>query len=247
MNGRVRVVNIDVSVTTEDEVVSRVFVWAGQRESRYICFATVHMVMEAGEDKELSEAVRRADICAPDGMPLVWNLRFHGMSSAKRVYGPDVMTRVLREAAGKGVKVGLYGGTPRRLEDLCRWAQTSFHGIDITYAFSPPFRELSEEEEAEVVKNVRSSGCEVLFVGIGCPKQERFMARHKGKLMIPMLGVGAAFDFLSGAKRQAPRWMMNCGLEWLFRLISEPRRLARRYLVYNSRFIWEMLKQAVRQ
>jgi N-acetylglucosaminyldiphosphoundecaprenol N-acetyl-beta-D-mannosaminyltransferase len=211
--------------------------WAKLGESRYICVATVHTVMEARDSAEFSEVINTADLVTPDGMPLVWMLRLKGRRGQERVYGPTLMLHVLEAAAREKFSVGFHGGQPEVLDALIKRMQARFPGLDVSYAASPPFRELSAQENTQAVEAVRLAGARVLFVGLGCPKQERWMAAQRGRIPAVMIGVGAAFDFHAGAKRQAPRWMQNIGLEWFFRLVSEPRRLWRRYLYHNPRFI----------
>lgn len=147
------------------------------------------------------------------------------------------MLHVLEAAAREKIPVGFYGGTPEVIELLVEQMQSRFAGLNVAFAVSPPFREMSRQEDLEVVEQINSSGARILFVGLGCPKQEIWMAEHKGKVNAVMLGVGAAFDFHAGVKRQAPAWMQRAGLEWLFRLFTEPRRLWKRYLYHNPRFL----------
>jgi N-acetylglucosaminyldiphosphoundecaprenol N-acetyl-beta-D-mannosaminyltransferase len=194
------------------------------------------MVMEAYDDPGFRRVVNAADLVTPDGMPLVWGLRLLGMHGQDRVYGPELTLRVLAATEAAGVPVGFYGSAPEVLTRLLERVRRVYPRLEIAYAESPPFRSLSPKEDAEVVRKVNESGTRVLFVGLGCPKQERWMAAHRGRVRAVMLGVGAAFDFLAGTKPQAPRWMQNMGLEWLFRLLTEPRRLWRRYLIHNPRF-----------
>ena len=183
------------------------------------------------------EVVNRADLVTPDGMPLVWMMRLKGLHNQQRVYGPTLMLHVLEAAAREKIPVGFYGGTPEVIELLVEQMQSRFAGLNVAFAVSPPFREMSRQEDLEVVEQINSSGARILFVGLGCPKQEIWMAEHKGKVNAVMLGVGAAFDFHAGVKRQAPAWMQRAGLEWLFRLFTEPRRLWKRYLYHNPRFL----------
>ncbi len=216
---------------------------ARKRESYYVCVANVHMVMEAYDDAEFRQIVNAADLVTPDGMPLVWVMRLQGLRQQERVYGPALTQFVLEAANREGIPVGFYGSTPQTLEKLKRNVQQRYPSLKIAYLYAPPFRPLTPEEDEEVVRAINDSGTRILFVGLGCPKQERWMAAHKGRVQAVMLGVGAAFDFLAGVKPQAPRWMQRAGLEWLFRLASEPRRLWRRYLLNNPRFVLLVLLQ----
>jgi N-acetylglucosaminyldiphosphoundecaprenol N-acetyl-beta-D-mannosaminyltransferase len=199
--------------------------------------ATVHSVMEAWDDPGFRQVLNAADLVTPDGMPLVWMLRRLGYPDQQRVYGPDLTLHVCEAAAREGVPVGFYGGLPEALEAMVSKLRRLFPGLVVAYAWSPPFRPLTPEEDAQVVREIVESGARVLFVGLGCPKQERWMGEHRGRVPAVMLGVGAAFDFHGGRVRQAPRWMQERGLEWLFRLAMEPRRLWRRYLKHNPRFV----------
>jgi N-acetylglucosaminyldiphosphoundecaprenol N-acetyl-beta-D-mannosaminyltransferase len=192
--------------------------------------------MEAYDSAEFREIMNSADLVTPDGMPLVWALRLLGARHATRVYGPDLMLHILEAAAREGLPVGFYGADPRTLGMLTENVRRRVPALRIAYAFSPPFCPLEREEDESIVREIEASGARILFVGLSTPKQERWMAAHRGRVDAVMLGVGAGFDFLAGTKPQAPRWMMRAGLEWLFRLLTEPRRLWRRYLRHNPRF-----------
>jgi N-acetylglucosaminyldiphosphoundecaprenol N-acetyl-beta-D-mannosaminyltransferase len=232
-----RILGMRVDPTSYEEATEKVLAWAAAGESRYVCVANVHMVMEAHDDPSFRALVNAADLVTPDGMPLVWMLRKLGYPHQERVYGPELTSRVCAEAARRGVPVGFYGGHPEALEALVRNLSARFPGLRVVYAYSPPFRPLTPEEDERVTEEINASGARILFVGLGCPKQEWWMAEHKGRVRAVMLGVGAAFDFHAGRVRQAPVWMQRAGLEWLFRLVQEPRRLWRRYLKYNPRFL----------
>ena len=229
---RVRVDALDNQMT-----VSIVMNLSRQNESRYVCFANVHMLMEAWDSNDFRSVVNAADLVAPDGMPLVWLMRLKGVRRQERVYGPALMLNVLESAAREGIPVGFLGGRPEVLEFLVERMRRCYEGLNVAFALSPPFTEASREEEQELVERINRSGAGILFVGLGCPKQEIWMARHRGRVNAVMLGVGAAFDFHAGVKPQAAAWMQRSGLEWLFRLSTEPRRLWKRYLFHNPRFV----------
>jgi N-acetylglucosaminyldiphosphoundecaprenol N-acetyl-beta-D-mannosaminyltransferase len=159
------------------------------------------------------------------------------------VRGSDLLLNLCGEAQERNIPIGLYGGTQDSLDDFLRFLKGEFPCLRIPFCGAPPFRELTQEEETTYLNEINASGARILFVGIGCPKQEIWMAKHKDKLSCVMTGVGAAFDFFSGRKKQAPRWMQKMGLEWVFRLASEPRRLWKRYLKHNPRFVWYFLRQ----
>ncbi|MDO9301263.1 MAG: WecB/TagA/CpsF family glycosyltransferase, partial [Anaerolineales bacterium] len=188
--------------------------------------------MEAHDSSEYRQVINSADLVTPDGMPLVWMLRLKGHPDQQRVYGPTLMLHVLEVAARENVAVGFYGSLPEVLQSLLARMEDRFPSLKVAYSFSPPFQEMSQEEEVEVVKRINDSSVRILFVGLGCPKQEKWMAEHRGRINAVMLGVGAAFDFHAGVKSQAPAWMQKIGLEWFYRLVTEPRRLWRRYLYH---------------
>ena len=219
------------------------------RRSGYICVAATHTVMASRDDPDLRDAVHGADFTVPDGQPLVWALNLLGHSLADRVYGPDLMDRACARAARTGRRMYLYGGRSQgALAHLTHNLRTRHPGLRIVGGHAPPFRELTPEEEAAVAADIQRSGAEVVWVGIGVPKQEKWMARMAPRLRSHVLiGVGAAFDFHAGLIPQAPERMQQLGLEWLFRLAQEPRRLWRRYLRYNPRFIAGFARQWARE
>jgi N-acetylglucosaminyldiphosphoundecaprenol N-acetyl-beta-D-mannosaminyltransferase len=227
-----------LSLTSYLDAVQHALMWSSTSESRYICIANVHMLMEAYDSPQYSQVINSADLVTPDGMPLVWMLRLKGHPDQQRVYGPTLMLHVLEAAERENIKVGFYGSSPEVLQSLIARMQDRFPNLKIAYSVSPPFHEISQEEDAAIVKQINASSTRILFVGLGCPKQEKWMAEHRGKIDIVMLGVGAAFDFHAGAKSQAPSWMQKTGLEWFYRLATEPRRLWRRYLYHNPRFVF---------
>lgn len=217
--------------------------WALKSESRTMVFANVHVLMEAYDDRQFRAELNQMDLVNPDGMPLVWALRALGEANASRVYGPDATGEMLRAAEKIGISVGFYGGSEDTLAKLVAEVRRTYPRLKVNFAMSPPFRTLSQVEDEQIVQQIVTSGIRMLFIGLGCPKQERWMTAHKGQIPAVMLGVGAAFDFLAGTKPQAPPWMMRLGLEWIFRLCSEPRRLLGRYLKHNPRFIALFLLQ----
>ncbi len=217
--------------------------WALERCSKYVCVASVNNVMEAYDSPDFRRVMNQADLVTPDGMPLVWGLRLLGSSDAIRVYGPDLTPLLLEMAAATGLPVGFYGGSPDALLGLREALRKRFPDLQIAYAFSPPFRTLSAAEDRDIVREINRATVKILFIGLNTPKQDYWMAAHKGQIQAVMIGVGAAFDFLSGAKPQAPRWMMRIGMEWFFRLLTEPRRLGKRYLKQNPRFVALFLMQ----
>ena len=237
------VLGMRVDATSYEHASRAVAEWAARRESRYVCVATVNNVMESFDDHNFRQVMNRADMVTPDGMPLVVALRLLGISDAQRVYGPDLTPAVLRMAEQEGIPVGFYGSTTAVLNRLTDVVRRRFPLLDIAYGFAPPFRPLTPDEDRQVIEDINASGARVLFVGLNTPKQDYWMAAHRGRIHAVMLGVGAAFDFIAGTKKQAPRWMQHCSLEWLFRLSREPRRLWKRYLKHNPRFLVLMLAQ----
>ncbi len=237
------VITIRVDGTSYGDACDRIAHWAAAGESCYIVAANVHVVMTAHWDRAYREVLAGAALVTPDGMPLVWGLRALGLRGQGRVYGPDLMLAWCDRAAKTGVPIYLYGGRPETLVLLQERLQRQFPELAIAGAEAPPFRPLSPEEEAATVARIQASGARVVFVGLGCPKQEFWMARQRGSLGAVMIGVGAAFDFHSGTVAQAPRWLMALGLEWLYRLTQEPGRLWRRYLVNNPVFVVLFLGQ----
>lgn len=235
-----------VDALTVHSATDRVLAWSRAGESRYVCVATVNNVMTGRADPEFRRIHNGADLVTSDGMPLLWGLRLLGLPEGERVVGMDLTLRICAAAARDGVPVAFLGGAPEVLARLTANLQARYPALRIAYAWSPPFRPLTEEEDRAVVADVKASGARILFVGIGCPKQERWMAAHRGVIPAVMLGVGAAFDFIAGSKPVAPDWMKRLGLEWLFRLATEPGRLWRRYLLQNPVFIALFTAQVIR-
>ena len=238
-----KILGVSVHATSYRRAVKQITLWAEMNESRYVCAANVHMVMEAYDSQSFMQVVNDADLVTPDGMPLVWAMRRMGIPDQERVYGPELMIKLIEASAQSSIPIGFYGSSPTVLENLVNGIRERYHSIDIKYSFSPPFRPLSDEENIRIINEINSSGAHILFVGLGCPKQERWMAQHKGKISAVMVGVGAAFDFYAGTKPQAPVWMQKRGLEWFYRLFQEPRRLWKRYLYHNPRFMLLVLNQ----
>ena len=232
-----KILGTPVSPTSYESAANQMVEWAKKAESRAICIANVHVLMEAYDSREFAKGMDTADLVTPDGMPLVWMLRLKGVKGQTRVYGPTLMLHVLEMAAREKIPVGFYGADDQTLQKLIRRIGERYPELQVAYVFSPPFRPLNQKESVNISQDIIASGARILFVGLGCPKQEKWMAEQQGKIPIVMLGVGAAFDFLAGTKSQAPAWMQAIGLEWFFRLIHEPRRLAKRYLYNNPRFI----------
>lgn len=243
---RSRVVGVPIDPLQHAEIAERLMEWAKAGRSSYVCFVNVHSAIHASFDERHHRVLRRADVAAPDGAPIAWTLRRKGHRGQRRIDGPGMMWRLCARSEAEGVKVGLYGSTPSTLEALKRELQSAFPRLEIGYAYSPPFRELLPAEDAAVSEAIARSGVGLLFVGLGCPKQEYWMSRHQGRVPAVMLGVGAAFEFHAGTAPRAPRWMREHGLEWMHRMWTQPRRLWRRYMFSNSVFIVRTAQEAAR-
>jgi N-acetylglucosaminyldiphosphoundecaprenol N-acetyl-beta-D-mannosaminyltransferase len=231
-----------IDAFTWEDVLSRITAWGSQHQSRYVTLCNVHSVVTASQDKAFADVIAKADMALPDGAPIAWALRRQGHPQQQRISGPDLMWRYLALAETKGQKVFFFGSTDQTLARLRERLNKSFPALKVVGMVSPPYRELTEAEDQAYVDQINQSGAHVVFVGLGCPKQEAWMQNHKGRVQSVMVGVGAAFDYHAGTIRRAPLWMQKIGMEWLHRLASEPRRLAGRYLVTNSLFLAYMLR-----
>lgn len=242
---RVRVVRSSIDALDWSTVLRQLSQWASRRESRYVCLCNVHSVVTASRHSGLRSALEQADLALPDGAPVALSLRMAGVAKQRRINGPDLMLRWLEQAQREGHSVYFYGSAQSTLDRLRAELMRAYPALKIAGMMSPPFRPLTEEEDEAIVETINASGAAVVFVGLGCPKQEIWMAQHRGRVMSVMLGVGAAFDYHAGVLKRAPQWMQNRGLEWVHRLYSEPRRLLWRYLSTNSVFIAWLLTHAI--
>lgn len=240
---RVEVIGSPIDALTWDEAIERIHLWASSHESRVVCICNVHSVVTARSDSGFSAVIRDADMATADGFPVALMLRRLGVPGQERINGPDLMLRYCRRIAATRESIYLYGGSEATLEVLRRRLLEECPGLVIAGAHSPPYRELTPAEDAAMVAEINASGAGVVWVGLGCPKQEKWMADHRGRINAVMVGVGAAFDYHAGTIKRAPLWMQRNGLEWLYRLVTEPRRLWRRYLVTNSLFVWHAVRQ----
>jgi N-acetylglucosaminyldiphosphoundecaprenol N-acetyl-beta-D-mannosaminyltransferase len=243
------ILGIPLAVSDYEQVMEWMDATIAADERGYVTAAAVNLVMAAREDPETMAAVLGATLAVPDGQPLVWALHALGHAHATRVYGPDLMAHYCARAARAGTPIYLYGGrSPEALQLLEQRLRERFAGLRIVGGYSPPFRELTGEEEDRVIADIDGSGAQVVWVGTGQPKQEKWMFRVRPRLFAPLLvGVGAAFDFHAGLVSQAPRWMQRNGLEWAYRLSREPRRLWPRYARYNPRFVAGFTRQYWRE
>ena len=247
LRSRESILGVQISALNLEQAESAIAQWVSQGAKHYACITTVHGVMECQRDPRLLEIYNASGLAAADGMPLVWILRARGHTSITRVYGPDLMINICRSSVDRGDRHFLYGGAPGVADSLAHTLVDSLEGIQIVGTHSPPFHKLTEAEDREIVSKINSAQPDIVWVGLGTPKQERWMAEHLELLnSSALVGVGAAFDFLSGTKAQAPRWMQQNGLEWMFRLATEPRRLWKRYLIYNPWFLYKLGIEAVR-
>lgn len=242
---RTDVLGVGVSAVNMELALRTIEGWIARGEQHYVCVSGVHGVMESQADEALRQIHNRAGMVTPDGMPLVWLSRLNGRRHVDRVYGPDLMLACCELSLRRGYRHYFYGGAEGVPELLAERLSKRFPGLRVVGTYSPPFRPLTPEEDETLVDRINATEPDIVWVGLSTPKQERWMAAHVGRVRAPVLiGVGAAFDFHAGLKKQAPFWMQRSGLEWLFRLGTEPRRLWKRYLVNNPRFVWRILLQA---
>jgi N-acetylglucosaminyldiphosphoundecaprenol N-acetyl-beta-D-mannosaminyltransferase len=236
----VPVLGAPIDALSMDQVLRRITGWAARRQSRTVCICNVHSVVTAAQDSGFMQVLQGADLATPDGAPVAWLMRRQGVSGQARVCGPDLMLAYCEQAARRGEALFLFGSTDSTLALLQARLLARFPGLLIAGSLAPPFRAPTAEEDAAHVAAINASGARTVWVSLGCPKQERWMAQHRGQVQAVMVGVGAAFDFHAGLQARAPVWMRRAGLEWLHRLASDPRRLWKRYLLTNSAFIWRL-------
>ncbi len=243
---RVNILGVGVSAINMNMAIETIDQWIIKRQRNYVCITGVHGIIESQSDQRLQQIHNQAGLVTPDGMPLVWVSRLRNYRHVQRVYGPDLMSEVCRKSVSRGHCHFLYGGAPGVPERLAKQLRTRFPGIRIVGTYSPPFRNVTPEKDAEAVRRINDSKADIVWIGLSTPKQEYWMAAHLGQLDAPvMIGVGAAFDFLAGIKKQAPRWMQRSGLEWFYRLVTEPRRLWRRYLTIVPLFAFYITMDAL--
>lgn len=241
---RTNVLGVGISAINIPMALEVLDAWIRQQRHTYICITGVHGVMESQADPELRKIHNQAGLVTPDGMPMVWMSRLAGHKHVDRVYGPDLMLAVCEASLQKGYRHFFYGGNEGVPELLRDKLLEKFPGLKVVGTYSPPFRPLTLQEDAAIVAQINAARPDIVWVGLSTPKQERWMAAHLGTVQAPvMIGVGAAFDFHAGLKPQAPRWMQRSGMEWFFRMVSEPKRLARRYLQNNPKFVIAVLMQ----
>jgi N-acetylglucosaminyldiphosphoundecaprenol N-acetyl-beta-D-mannosaminyltransferase len=239
--------SIDLSLGSYTDFVEEIIRLANSVEcSEYICVANVHMLIETCKDKEFAKAVNNAIITTPDGVPLTWGLKWLYGIKQERVSGMDLLPDLLQAASQHQIPVFFYGSTQEILFKTKVYVAQHYPCIPYTGVYSPPFQPLTPEEENEVISAVNASGAKIIFVALGCPKQEKWMAAMKGKINGVMIGIGAALPVLAGVQKRAPQWMQKSGLEWLYRLFQEPKRLFKRYLTTNSIFLYLLIKEKMK-
>jgi N-acetylglucosaminyldiphosphoundecaprenol N-acetyl-beta-D-mannosaminyltransferase len=231
--------------------IRQIHSWGQQHESRYVCICNVHSVVTAARDADFNRVINNADMATPDGAPVAWAMRRSGLKDQQRINGPDLMWRYLQKAEELGQRPFFYGSTEETLQKLMDSVKNEFPLLEIAGMYAPPFLPLNShasaaQDESEIAR-INQSGAHVVFVGLGCPKQERWMAAHRGSIQAVMIGVGAAFDYHAGTVKRAPLTWQRHGFEWLYRLLSEPRRLFMRYLITNTLFILGLSKQLLLQ
>ena len=236
---RFDILGVNISAIDMNDACSLVEDAILKKQKKYICVCPVSTIMECKRSDRALESVNSADLVTPDGMPTVWVGKMYGYKNIKRVYGPELMQNICGISKKKGYKNYFYGSSEDVLNKLKANLNKDYPGLVISGVYSPPFRQLTKEEDDSAVESINNNDPDIIWVGLGSPKQDLWMHEHRARINAPiMVGVGAAFDFLAGVKPQAPRWIRNNGFEWLFRLITEPKRLWRRYLVNNFLFIY---------
>jgi N-acetylglucosaminyldiphosphoundecaprenol N-acetyl-beta-D-mannosaminyltransferase len=241
-----RILSINVSNGTQQDFVDEIFQYSNRKQSSYICFANVHMLVEAYDSKAFNTIVNSADIVAPDGFPVAKSFNIIYGLKQERIDGTGIMNKVLAQCPLSGKKVFFYGGTPEMLDKATIYLHSKYPGLTIAGMYAPPFRPLNEKEKESVINEVISSAADFVFVVLGCPKQEAWMHEMSGKIPAVMLGIGGALPMVLGIQKRAPIWAQKTGFEWLYRLIQEPKRLFHRYAVTNTKFMYlltvELLK-----
>jgi N-acetylglucosaminyldiphosphoundecaprenol N-acetyl-beta-D-mannosaminyltransferase len=238
------ILGVKVSAIDLPRAVDMAGQWIDAENRGYLCVTGVHGVMEAQSDSVFRNILNHAFMNAPDGMPLSWVGHLQGLADMDRVFGPDLLTELCKLSVQKGYRQFLYGGEPGVADLLKEALETRFPGLQVVGTYTPPFRDLTSEEEDEVLKLVQESKPHILWVGISTPKQERFMAHYVDRLQVPLLvGVGAAFDYHTGRLRDCSNWIKRSGLQWLHRLLQDPKRLWKRYLRNNPAFLWKIALQ----
>lgn len=238
-----KIISLNISTGLYSSFVERILAFAQLHTSSYVCVANVHMTIEAHWDKHFAEQVNNADLVTPDGMPLAKAMKLLFGIKQDRVAGMDLLPDLLKKAEEQNLGVFFYGGTKDMLDKTKEYLQFKYPELKKQHYYSPPFRLLTEEEELEIIEIINESESHLVFVALGCPKQEKWMSAMKGKINACMIGIGGALPVMIGMQKRAPLWMQKLSLEWLFRLFQEPKRLFKRYFITNSLFIILFFKQ----
>lgn len=241
-----KVIGFPVLAIPFNRQVDIIIGWAKARLSRFVCVSNVHMLMEGRWHSDFAQVLHEADMLTPDGMPLVWMTSIMKGQPQDRVAGLELMLALCRQAQSQGIGLFFLGSTPEMLAKIRCQLSKDFPDLEIAGMVSPPFRTLSDEEDRAIVNQINRSGAGLVFVSLGCPKQERWMSLHKGKVSAVMIGLGGAFSVYAGAQQWAPEWIRANGLEWLYRLMQEPKRLWKRYVSTIPPFLWLALKQVIK-
>jgi N-acetylglucosaminyldiphosphoundecaprenol N-acetyl-beta-D-mannosaminyltransferase len=244
---RVNILGVGINAINPEEAIAEINGWIERTERQYVNVCNVHTIMECQKDVKLRRVVNRSGLSTPDGMPLVWLSRLHGFRTAARVYGPDLMLALCDRGQSAGYRHFFYGGAPGIAERLAGRLKERYPRLIVAGVHSPPFRPAGTVEERDILEAIEAARPDIVWVGLGTPKQDLWVSDHRPRLKAPVLiAIGAAFDFHAGVLRQAPGWMRRSGLEWCFRLAQEPRRLAYRYLVLNPLFVLNTVLQATK-
>ena len=242
---KLSVLKIAVSIGAYKDFLEKIMSDAIAKRSGYICVANVHMLVEAYRDPSFADVLKKANVITPDGMPLTWAMRLLYNRRQDRVAGMDLLPDILERASKSKLSIYFYGGTEKMLQKTKEYLTVRYPGITLAGMYSPPFRNLTPEEDKKVIADINASGSSLVFVALGCPKQEKWMASMKGKIHAEMVGIGGALPVMVRMQKRAPLWMQQSGLEWMFRFMQEPRRLFKRYAVTNTRFVMLLLKELI--
>lgn len=237
-----KILDINIATYSFSETTELIVDWSKKKQNKYVCICNTHSLVTSKDSIQFKKALDKADLCTADGMPLVWASKVNGYKEQQRVDGPNLMLELCGKSVGNDLKIFLYGSTHENLKKLKCNLESQFKGIDIVGLLSPPFRDENPKLDSEDLKIIRESEANLIFVALGCPKQELWMSRNHKEVNGVMIGVGAAFDFINGNLTRPPLWIQKIGMEWLHRLILEPKRLFKRYAYNNSKFILEYSK-----
>ena len=238
-----KILSFHVNIISIQDMINQIKNFLLLKKSHYICVSNVHQCIEAHDNKEFAEVINNADLAVPDGRPIYWALKLLGHKDAEHLPGYYVVRNLCKLATLNSLKVGFYGGEKESLDKCISNLRNEYQGLKVDYGYSPPFRTLTNEEKKKIVKDISDSEIEILFVCLGCPKQEYWMAEHKEHLKCISIGVGEAVNLISNKEKLAPKWVEKIGMRWLTRLIAEPRRLFRRFLYTNTKFVYYFFKQ----